>query len=110
MKQPDRIPLIGSWLYYRSAKKVAYAASQGDLLATQELIQILCNSDNPAVQEIAKKVLRTLKTQASIDEFCTAVLSREDTCLSQIALDCEYIPSDPSIRALFFYITNKNTN
>ena len=28
----------------------------------------------------------------------------------QIALDCGYIPSDPAIRALFFYITNQNTN
>ncbi len=110
MKQPGRFPLIGSWLYYRSAKKIAAAASQGDLLALQRLIQILCTSDNPAVQEIAKKVLCSLKTQASIDEFCTAVLSREDTCLSQIALDCGYIPSDPAIRALFFYITNQNTN
>lgn len=110
MKKPDRIPLIGPWLYYRSAKKIAAAASQGDLLAIQELIQILCTSDNPAVQEIAKKVLCSLKTQESIDEFCTAVLSREDTCLFHIALDCGYIPSDPPIRALFFYITNQNTN
>lgn len=110
MKKPGRVPLIGSWLHYRSAKKIAAAASQGDPLELQKLIQILCSSDNPAVQEMAKKVLSSLKTQASIDELCTAVLSREDTCLSQIALDCGYIPSDPAIRALFFYITNQNTN
>jgi WD40 repeat protein len=110
MKKSGRVPVIGSWLYYRSAKKIAVAASHGDLLALQRLIQILCTSDNLAVQEIAKKVLCSLKAQASVDEFCTAVLSREDTCLSQIALDCGYIPSDPAIRALFFYITNQNTN
>jgi WD40 repeat protein len=110
MKKPGRVPLIGSWLHYRSAKKIAVAASEGDPLALHRLIQILCISDNLAVQEIAKKVLCSLKTQSSIDEFCTAVLSREDACLSQIALDCGYIPSDPATRALFFYITHQITN
>jgi WD40 repeat protein len=110
MKQPVRVPLIGSWLDHRSAKKLAFAASRGDLSATQELIQILCISDDPTVREITRKVLCSLKTQASIDEFCTAVISREDACLSQIAVDCGYVPSDPAIQALFFYITNQYTH
>ncbi len=110
MKRPGRVPLIGSWLYYRSARKVAHAASHGDLLAVQELIQMVCTSEYPAVTEISRKVLCSLKTPASIDLFWTAVLSREDACLSRIALDCGYVPSDVAARALFFFITHQQTH
>ncbi|MGB7787676.1 hypothetical protein [Methanoregula sp.] len=109
MQLPVTVPVIGTLLVRRSAKKIARAARNGDPAAVRELCRILVNSDDGVIRETARSALSTLPSRETVDMFCNRVLDAGyvHPRLTEIALSRHYAPSGLPARALFYAATGQ---
>jgi WD40 repeat protein len=107
MQIPQKVPVIGPFLYRRSVRVIAGVAKNGDPQAVRELIPIARTCSDVSARKIALDALTFLPSQEAIDVFCSEVLAREDLALEKIAASRGYLPSDPGSRALFVCITGQ---
>lgn len=107
MKSCGALPLISPWLYRLSVQRAARRAAAGDVPAVRELAAVFCTSPSPQARHIAGQGLRLLRNTEQIDLFCQESLLRDNDDLTALACVCQYLPSAPAERALWFFCTSR---
>ncbi len=62
---------------------------------------------DPVIQENAALALAHLKNKATLDALCSRVIESGDPQAKAIALENDYAPSVPEVRALFYFLTEQ---
>lgn len=107
MRCASTIPVIGTLLRRREAKRLAAGARNGDSAATGDLIRIAMTAPDPGARTIAFQALACLTSQDSVDVVCSEVILRDDPALQELALTQGYLPRESADRAFFLYMTGQ---
>jgi WD40 repeat protein len=86
---------------------LADAARKGDAHAIHDLTALLCSRETGGVQEAIVTVLRSLRSPEAVDCFCHEALLHHNPAPANLAIDQGFAPSEPSVRAVFYFITNQ---
>ena len=107
MNYPRHAPLISPWLCRRKTRKYAKSVKRGDILAVQELLSLFTATDSADIRTGIIEGLGSLVSREQEDTLCREVLRSSMPDLVELVTRRGYIPRDPALQTLFFFVTGQ---